>query len=243
MITNAVLPISRPSAARVFSLPWLRIGIHVIGMFPLGELIYKFFIHQLTVNPIQFIEQFFGRAALNLLVLTLAVTPVITITGWKKLSKHRRTLGLYTFFLFALHFTTFVALDYGFDFRQILLLTVQKPFILLGTLAGLMLLSLAATSFKYWMKRLGKNWSRLHKLVYAIGGVAVLHYAMAVKGSLSTLSGNIVRPLMMGLLVVILLVLRITPIKLAIIALRKRIIDYFRSNRNASAIKDFDSKI
>ena len=126
MITNAVLPIIRPSAVRACSLPWLRIGIHVIGMFPLGELTYKYFIHQLTVNPIQFVEQFFGRAALNMLVLTLAVTPFITITSWKKLSKHRRTLGLYTFLLFALHFTTFVALDYGFDFRLILLLSVQK---------------------------------------------------------------------------------------------------------------------
>jgi len=228
---------------RFFSYPWLRIGIHAIGLFPLGEMIFKFLTRQLTVNPIQFIEQFFGRAALNLLVLTLAVTPVITITGWNKLFKHRRTLGLYTFLLFALHFTTFVALDYGFDFRQIFLLIFQKPFILLGTLAGIMLLALAATSFKYWRKRLGKNWSRLHKLVYVIGGLTVLHYALAVKGSLSNLSGNIVRPLMMGLLVFILLVLRITPIKLAIIALRKRIIDYFRSNRNPSAIKEFDSEI
>ncbi len=101
-----------------------------------------------------------------------------------------------------------------------------------------MLLVLAATSFKYWMKRLGKNWSRLHKLVYVIGGVAVLHYALAVKGSLSTLSGNIVRPLVMGLLVIILLVLRITPIKLGIIALRKRIIDFFRTNMIAQTIQD-----
>lgn len=236
MNTNTVLPFTRPSAARALSMPWLRIGIHVIGFFPLIELVYRFFMHQLTVNPIQFIEQFFGRAALNLLVLTLAVTPVITITGWKKLSKYRRTLGLYTFFLFVLHFTTFVALDYGFDFRQVYLLTVQKPFILLGTLAGLMLLVLATTSFRYWMKRLGKNWTRLHKLVYVIGGVAVLHYAMAVKGSLSTLSGNIVRPLIMGLLVIILLILRITPIKLAIIALRKRIINYYRNNRKGKAL-------
>jgi methionine sulfoxide reductase heme-binding subunit len=235
---NDILPANRLSPPRVFSLPWLRIGIHIIGSFPIVELIYKFFMHQLTVNPIQFIEQFFGRAALNLLVLTLGTTPVITITGWKTLAKHRRSLGLYTFFLFVLHFTTFIAFDYGFDFKQIYLLTIQKPFILLGTLAGLLLLALAVTSFKYWMKSLGKNWSRLHKLIYVIGGVAVLHYAMAVKGSLSTLGGNIARPLMMGLLVIILLILRITPIKLAIIALRKRVIEYFSANRNAPAIKE-----
>jgi len=226
MKTNAVLTITRASAGRALSLPWLRIGIHSLGLLPILELIYIYFMHRLTVNPIQFIEQFFGRAALNLLVVTLAITPMVTITGWKKLSKHRRALGLYTFFYFALHFLTFAALDYGFDFRQIFLLVFQKPFILFGMLAGIMLLVLAATSFKYWMKRLGKNWSRLHKSVYLIGGIAVLHYALAVKGSLSTLSGNIVRPVAMGVFVGILLVLRITPVKAGIIALRKRIIDY-----------------
>lgn len=238
MKTNAIPLITQNSAARVFSLPWLRIGIHVIGLLPIVEIIAKFFMHQLTVNPIQFIEQFFGRAALNLLVVTLAITPIVTISGWKKLSRHRRALGLYTFFHFALHFITFFAVDYGFNFRQIYLLTTQKPFIIFGVLAGTMLTALAVTSFKYWMKRLGKNWSRLHKLVYLIGGVAVLHYALAVKGSLSTLSGNIARPLAMGLLVSILLVLRIKPVKTGIIALRKRIIEYFRTNRISPTLKD-----
>jgi sulfoxide reductase heme-binding subunit YedZ len=234
MTNNVVLPITHSFSSRVLSFPWLRICIHVIGLLPLAELIYKYFMHQLTFNPIQFIEQFFGRAALNLLVITLAVTPLITVTGWKKPSKHRRTLGLYTFFFFALHFTTFLAFDYGFDFRQIFLLTIQKPFILLGTLAGFMLFALAATSFKYWMRRLGKNWAKLHKLVYVLGGLAVLHYALAVKGSLSTLSGNIVRPLVMGGLVIILLILRIPPVRIRVISLRKRVIELFHSTFNAS---------
>lgn len=232
MNSNAVITTPLAKSTRVYSIPWLRIGVHIIGIFPLTELIVKFFMHQLTVNPIQFIEQFFGRAALNLLVVTLAVTPLMTLTGSKKLSKHRRALGLYTFFMFFLHFTTFAALDYGFDFRQIYLLTVQKPFILLGTLAGLMLLALAVTSFKYWMKRLGKNWSRLHKLVYVIGGFAVFHYALAVKGSLSTLSGNIVKPLLMGFLVVVLMVMRIPVVKRAIISLRTRFVEAIQSNRH-----------
>lgn len=225
MNTNPTVNTQTHSQGHIITLPWLRIGIHVIGLFPLIEIIYKFFMNQMTANPIQFIEQFFGRAALNLLVLTLAVTPVITISGWIQLSKHRRTLGLYAFFFFLLHFFTFAVLDYGFELDQILLLIIQKPFILIGALAGLLLSVLAATSFDYWMKRLGKNWSRLHKLVYMVGLLTVLHYALAVKGSLSTLSGNIVKPLIMGLLVIILLILRITPIKFAIIALRKRIID------------------
>jgi len=231
------LPISRPIIEQAISLPWLRIGIHAIGLYPLAELFYKYWMGNLTVNPIQFIEQFLGRAALNLLVLTLAVTPTITITGWNKLHKHRRALGLYSFFYFALHFTTFAALDYGFDFRQILQLTIQKPFILIGTLSGWMLLALAVTSFKYWMKRLGKNWSRLHKLVYVIGVLTVLHYALALKGSLSTLSGDIVRPLVMGLIVIILLLLRVPKIKKSIIALRKRISADIRTKRKTTAMK------
>lgn len=224
MDTDALVSVSKKNFLRAASIPWLRIGIHLIGLFPLAELAYKWVADQLTVNPIQFIEQFLGRAALNLLVATLAVTPLVTLTGWKKISKHRRALGLYTFLYFALHFTTFAALDYGFDFGQILQLTLQKPFIWVGTLAGILLLALAATSFKYWMKRLGRNWNRLHKLVYLIGGLVVLHYAWAVKGSLSTLGGNIARPLFMGFLVSILLVLRIPPVKRGVIALRQRIL-------------------
>lgn len=229
MNTNTAIPHTRLTTARFLTLPWLRIGTHAIGLFPIVELFYKFLINQLTVNPIQFVVQFFGRTALNVLVLTLAVTPIITITGWKKLTKHRRTFGLYSFFYFILHFITFAAIDYGFDLKQIYVLTIQKPFVLLGTMAGIFLLVLAFTSFKYWIKRLGKNWARLHKLVYVIGGLAVLHYALAVKGSISTLSGDIVRPLVMGVLVSILLIIRISPIKSKIIAYRLQAIEKIRA--------------
>ena len=176
----------------------------------------------LTVNPIQFVEQFFGRAALNMLVVSLAVTPFITITGWKKPARHSRALGLYAFFYFLLHFLTFAVVDYGLDFREIFRLTTEKPFIIVGSLAGLFLLMLAITSFKFWMKLLGKNWKRLHKLVYLIGVLVILHYAWAVKGSISTLSGDIGRPILMGSFVLILLFLRIPPIKQWIINRRKK---------------------
>jgi sulfoxide reductase heme-binding subunit YedZ len=202
------------------SFNWLRFGIHFISLFPLLELAYYAFANQLTVNPIQFIEQFLGRAALNMLIVTLAVTPLITITGWKKPGRHRRALGLYAFSYFALHFITFAVVDYGLNFREILRLTTEKPFIIVGTLAGLLLLALAITSFKFWMKYLGKNWKRLHKSVYLIGVLVIFHYAWAVKGSISTLSGDIVRPIIMGSIVFILLFLRIPPIKRWVVGLR-----------------------
>ncbi|MBE0684815.1 MAG: sulfoxide reductase heme-binding subunit YedZ [Anaerolineaceae bacterium] len=201
---------------------WLRIGVHTISLFPLFELAYKAFANQLTVNPIQFIEQFLGRAALNMLVVTLAVTPLITVTGWKKPGRHRRALGLYAFFYFALHFITFAVVDYGLDYREILRLTTEKPFIIVGTLAGLMLLLLAITSFKYWMKFLGKKWKRLHQSVYLIGVLVILHYAWAVKGSVSTLSGDVGRPILMGSIVFLLLLLRVPPIRRWIVNRRKK---------------------
>lgn len=202
---------------------WLRIGVYGIGLFALARLAYLWGFGSLTANPIQFVEQYLGRTALNLLVLSLAVTPVVSLTRWRALIPHRRTLGLYAFLYFALHLLTFVVLDYGLDWGEILRLTVEKPFILVGLLAGLILLALAATSFKYWMKRLGKNWKRLHKTVYLASGLVILHYAWAVKGSLTNLSGDILRPLGFGLLVVILLVLRIPAVRRRI-ARRARVV-------------------
>jgi sulfoxide reductase heme-binding subunit YedZ len=203
-----------------FSFNWLRMGIHAISIFPLLELAYMAYMKQLTVNPIQFVEQFLGRAALNLLILALAVTPLITLTGWKKIGRHRRALGLYAFFYFALHFITFAFVDYGFDVRQIFRLTTEKPFIIVGTLAGLLLLLLAITSFKFWMKYLGKKWKSLHKTVYLIGVLVILHYAWAVKGSVATLSGDTIRPIIMGSIVFLLLFIRIPPIKRWIVSIR-----------------------
>ncbi len=192
---------------------WLRIAVHGLGLFALARLGFLWATDSLTANPIQFVEQNLGRAALNMLVLSLAVTPLVSLTRWRALIPHRRTLGLYAFLYFTLHLLTFVVLDYGLDWGEILRLTAEKPFIFVGLLAGLILLALAATSFKYWMKRLGKNWKRLHKTVYLASGLVVLHYAWAVKGSLANLSGDILRPLSMGLLVAILLVLRIPAVR------------------------------
>ena len=122
--------------ARWTSATLTRAAVHLAGLFPLAELAYHAAAQQLTVNPIQFIEQFFGLAALNLLALSLAVTPLITLTGYKTLGRHSRALGLYTFLYFSLHLLVFIGLDYSFDFSEILRLTAEKPFILAGAAAG-----------------------------------------------------------------------------------------------------------
>lgn len=205
--TSDISP-SISKSARV-QLIWLRIGVHFLGLFPMMQLGYLWLTSQWTANPIQFIEQFLGRVALYMLVLALSVTPLVTLTGWKSISKHRRTLGLYSFMYFSLHVLTFVVLDYRLDFPEILQLILEKPFLMVGLLAGLILLLLAITSFRYWKKRLGKNWKRLHQTVYLASLLVVLHYALAMKGSLATLDGDILRPLVLGLVVMVLLILRL----------------------------------
>jgi methionine sulfoxide reductase heme-binding subunit len=206
---------------------WLRIAIHIIGIFPLAQLAYDYLTGHLTPNPIQFIEQTLGLDALYLLMVTLAVTPVITLTGWWKLARHRRALGLYAFFYFSLHFLTFAILDYGLDWGEIFRLAIDKPFIVMGVLSGLILLALAVTAFKYWMKRLGRSWKTLHRTIYLASILAILHYAMSLKGSLFALSGDIFRPLLMGILAGFLLILRIPIVRRWVVNRR------FRMNREA----------
>lgn len=191
------------------------------GLWGLMRLAVLWWNNGLTVNPIQFIEQHLGRSALNMLLLTLAVTPLVTLTGWKALIRHRRTLGLYAFTYVCLHFFTFAVLDYGMNWAEILRQTFEKPFIWVGLLAGFILLALAVTSFRFWMKRLGKNWKRLHWGIYPASLLVILHYFWAVKGSLTTLSGDILRPLLMGALAILLLILRIPKVRRGVAVLKQ----------------------
>lgn len=198
----------------------LRIGVHFIGVLPLLLLFFRWQTNQLTVNPIQFIEQSLGRAAINLLVLDLAITPFVTITGWKQPGRHKRALGLYAFFYALIHFLTFSVVDYGADLPALVRQTFEKPFIIVGSLALIILIALAFTSFKFWKKKLGKNWKRLHRTVYIASLLVVIHYTWAVKGSVGSLSENVIRPLLYGAFVVILLILRIPQVKNWVIAQR-----------------------
>ena len=131
------------------------------------------------------------------------------LLGWKWALKARRTLGLYAFLYASLHFITFAVLDYGLNFREIFRLTLEKPFILLGSLVGFILLLLAITSFDFFKRKMGKRWKKLHRLVYIASLAVIFHYALAKKGDIFTLQGDILKPLLWGLLVILLLVLRL----------------------------------
>jgi sulfoxide reductase heme-binding subunit YedZ len=187
--------------------------MHVYAWSALAHLIFDYFFGYLSVNPIQDLERRTGRAAITLLVLSLMCTPLNTLFGWKELLKRRRALGLYSFMYATIHVLIFLDLDYGLAWSLIWQNIVEKPYIIFGVITFLMLLPLAVTSFDSWKIRLRKNWKRLHKTVYLIAPLAVLHFALSKKGDIFQLQGEIVRPLIYGLVVLILLILRIPRIK------------------------------
>jgi sulfoxide reductase heme-binding subunit YedZ len=196
--------------------------VHFTGWLPLGLLFFDFLNDNLTANPIQAIEQRTGLNAITFLLLSLACTPAASILGWSELTQRRKALGNYGFFYAALHVTAFFVLDYGLDLAAIWRDVGTKSYIIVGALAFLLLLPLALTSFNYWIKRLGKNWKRLHRLAYLISPLVVAHFFMAKKGDLLNLSGDIFQPLAYGVVTLILLLLRLAPLKKPLIAIRQR---------------------
>ena len=159
------------------------------------------------VDPIAETTSRTGSAAILLLVLSLACTPVNTLLGWRFVLPARKPLGLYAFLYGSLHLLNFVGMDYGFSLRAFLDdALLQKRYMIVGFAAFLILLPLAITSTKGWMKRLGRNWKRLHQLVYVAGIFAVLHYLWLVKI-------DITQPLIYGVVLALLLFLRLPVIR------------------------------
>ena len=202
----------------------LQIAMHIYAWSALVILIFQFFTHNLTANPIQALEQRTGRHAITLLVLSLACTPLNTLFKWSELLKRRRALGLYTFMYATIHVLIFISLDYGIAWSTIVQTVFEKPYILVGATGFLLLVPLAFTSFDIWKKRLGKTWKRLHQLIYLIAPLLVLHYAWSKKGDFFALQGEIVRPLIYGLIVVLFLIMRISPVRKALASLPSRIL-------------------
>jgi sulfoxide reductase heme-binding subunit YedZ len=188
---------------------WLAILTHVAALTPLAVMAWEYARGQLSVDPIREITLRTGKAALVLLVLSLAVTPVYILFGTRPVLKLRRPLGLYAFLYASLHGLTFVGLDYGFNLGLLLREVLQKRFVQAGILAFLLLLPLAITSTRGWMSRLGRNWKRLHRLVYVAALVAVVHFVWLAKG-------DIREPLAYGAVVVLLLAVRLPFVRSAI---------------------------
>ena len=143
----------------------------------------------LGANPIEALLHGLGRWGLKFLLLTLTITPLRRWTGWNWLIGYRRMLGLFAFFYIVLHFATYAVLDQGLDVGAIFEDIIKRPYITLGMAGLLMLVPLALTSTKGMMRRLGKRWQKLHRLVYVIAIVGVWHFYWQVK--LDTLDASI----------------------------------------------------
>ncbi len=213
---------------------YLRIGVHAFGLAPLAFLLAATLMNQLTVNPIQNVEQRLGRYAIYMVTASLAVTPMNTLFGWRQLLRQRRTIGLYAFFYACLHFGVFFGIDYFFDLHEVLMLTIEKPYIWLGFAGFIILIALAVTSFRWWMRKMGRGWESLHRTIYLGAIILVIHYAWAKKGNIATLSGDILQPLIIAIIVALLLILRIPPVRHWASSLRQR--PPFRRRRQVAPI-------
>jgi sulfoxide reductase heme-binding subunit YedZ len=135
----------------------------------------------LGANPIERVTHVTGEWSLRLLVATLAVTPLRQLFGWPQLAPFRRTLGLLAFTYVCLHLLTYVALDLALEWEFLIEDVLERPYITAGFTAFLCLLPLAVTSTRAWMRRLGRRWVHLHRLVYVAAIAAVIHYLWGVK--------------------------------------------------------------
>ena len=164
--------------------------VHALALTPLAILAWQFYevcktgSDVLGADPVAEIEHRTGLWALRFLLITLAITPLRQMTGQPVLIRFRRMLGLYAFFYACLHLAAYLGLDLRGYWTQIFEEIVKRPYITVGFAAWLLLVPLAITSTKGWIKRLGRNWARLHKLVYAIAVLAVLHFWWLVKSDI-----------------------------------------------------------
>lgn len=201
----------------------LQVAMHIYAWSALAHILFDFLTGNISPNPIQDLEQRTGRHAITLLVLSLACTPLNTLFKWPELIKRRRALGLYAFLYATIHVLIFVDLDYGLAWSLILQTIFEKPYIVVGVIAFLLLVPLAFTSFDIWKMRLKKNWKRLHQMVYLIAPLAVLHYAWGKKGDFFALQGEIIRPLIYAVIVLLLLAIRIPLVRRTVASWRDRI--------------------
>ncbi len=158
-----------------------KVAIFLVALIPAALLLRGMFAGTLGVNPAETIQLQTGRWALKFLLLSLAVTPTRRITGWNLVIQYRRMLGLFAFFYATLHFAAYYSFDLAFNVGDMLADVVRRPFITMGAAALLTMVPLAITSTKGWIRRLGKRWTRLHRLVYLSGICAVIHFAWKVK--------------------------------------------------------------
>ena len=173
------------------------------------------FAGRLGANPIEEVLHRTGWWTLTILLATLSVTPLRRLTGWNRLIRYRRLLGLFAFAYATAHFLGYVVLDQWFAWPFIVEDIRERPFILVGFTAWLLLIPLAATSTAGWIRRLGGRWRRLHRLVYLVAALGSLHFYWRVKADTR-------EPLVFVAVLVVLLLFRLPAIAERLASARKR---------------------
>lgn len=188
---------------RVLSSRWVKIPVFALCLVPALLLAWKAYTGNLSANPIEFITHATGDWTIRFLCITLSITPLRKILRLPELIRFRRMLGLFGFFYACLHFLTWFVLDKFFDWGEIAKDVVKRPFITAGFTALVLLIPLAVTSTKGWIRRMGgKRWQMLHRLIYVSGIAGVVHYYWLVKSDVRL-------PVMYGAIVTVLLVYRL----------------------------------
>ena len=172
--------------------------VFLLCLLPLAFLVYGAFNNTLGVNPVEAMTRKTGDWTYYLLLITLSITPLRKFLNLGWLIHYRRMLGLYVFFYASLHLLTYVWFDQYFNVGDIVRDIIKRPFITLGVICWLLLLPLAVTSNQAMIKRLKKNWARLHKMVYLIAIVGLVHHVMMIKADYQ-------QPLILGVILAILL--------------------------------------
>lgn len=178
------------------------------ALVPLAILLAKTFLEnlgpwgRLGANPIEKVTHWTGYTALVLLMVTLAVTPIRRLTGWNEIIKLRRLIGLFAFFYATLHFLIYIVLDQFFSLPAIAADILERPYITVGFTAFVLLIPLAATSTKNSIRRLGKRWQTVHRLIYVSAALGVLHFFWKVKADTR-------EPLIFAFVLAVLLLLRL----------------------------------
>jgi sulfoxide reductase heme-binding subunit YedZ len=180
----------------------LKPALFTLALLPLALLLADGWLDRLGANPVEAITHRTGDWALRMLLLTLAVTPLRRWSGWTFLLRFRRQLGLFAFFYACLHLLTWVWLDQGFAWTAMGEDILERPYITLGMAALALMLPLALTSTNAMMRRLGAQWRRLHRAVYGIGVLAILHFLWLTKA-------DYLEPALYGLLLAGLLLARL----------------------------------
>lgn len=195
------MPSSRALSAHRLNI--LRATAFLAGLLPLALLVHGYYTETLSVNPLDDITDTTGTWTLRFLVVTLAVTPLRKLTGWGQLARFRKMAGLFAFFYGSLHLLTYLYFDKFFFWEDIVQDIPQRRFILVGFTAWVLMLPLAVTSYSKitsWMG--GRRWRMLHRTVYVIGVLGVVHYYWLVKF-------DTFRPIVYGVLIGVLLAYRL----------------------------------